>query len=113
MGISREKNKRNKSLFGMSLTHEDIRLINVFTNIFIIEAIAEHIGWVEFHALKASLEDTSCIVKNGVIQEWVGFIILSTWGIIQEIHNEHTTGIESGIDIEFQGFKSNKPVRTV
>ena len=108
MAICRERSKRNRSLFGMSLTHDDIRSINIFGNIFIIQIIGDIIGTVEIDAIRAFLEDTACIVKKGVVEEWLGFVMLTTWKFVREIHNEHTTGISAGC-VPYQSFKAHRP----
>ena len=104
MAVCRERNKRNRSLFGMSLTHDDIRSINIFGNIFIVEVISEIIGTVEINAIRAFLEDTACIVKKGVLEEWLGFVMLTTWKFVREIHREHTTGVAAGC-VAYESFK--------
>jgi len=107
--VAKERNKRNKSLFGMSLTHDDIRSINIFGNIYITEIIIEYLGKDDIDALKTILEDTSCIMKKGVVEEWLGFVILSNWESVQTIHNEHTTRISPEIEVPFQSFKGHRP----
>jgi hypothetical protein len=109
MAICRERSKRNRSLFGMSLTDDDIRSINIFGNIFIIQIIGDIIGTVEIDAIRAFLEDTACIVKKGVVEEWLGFVMLTTWKFVREMHHEHTTGVSAGCIEPYQSFKAHRP----